>query len=327
MSYPKEILAAARARLEQDQRDKEQTFAEHMREAYAKCPRLREIDSELRTTMAQVVAIAFKNGEDVAEAIAQVKERNLELNRERDWLVESEFEEGYLDNTPVCPKCDGSGYVGANMCECLQSLCCQEQKKAISRLIGTGREKFSAFKLDYYSTSEDPEIGTSPRNLMRENLELCRSYANGFSEHAESLLFTGKPGLGKTFLSACIARVVADRGFSVVYDTVIQVLSDYETVKFGANTEENRKDLDKYIQADLLIIDDLGTEMVTQFTISALYHVINSRIIYDKPTIISTNLSPQMIQERYSPQLYSRLLGVFKLVFFRGEDIRMRGKF
>jgi len=327
MSYPKEILAAAKARLEQDQRDKEEIFAEHQENAYKKCPRLREIDSELRTTMAQVVAIAFRNGENVEEAIEQVKTRNLELNRERDWLIESEFEEGYLDNTPVCPKCGGSGYVGANMCECLQGLCCQEQKKAISRLIGTGKEKFSAFKLEHYGTGYDPEIDQSPRELMRENLDFCRSYANGFTEHSESLLFSGKPGLGKTFLSACIARVVADRGFSVVYDTVVQILSDYETVKFGENTEENRKDLEKYRQADLLIIDDLGTEMTTQFTLSALYTVINARMAYEKPTIISTNLSPQGIRERYTPQIYSRLLGAYKLIYFRGEDIRLKGKF
>jgi len=161
---------------------------------------------------------------------------------------------------------------------------------------------------------------------MERGLQICKAYAFGFTQQSPSLLFSGSTGLGKTFLSGCIARTVADRGFSVVYDTVIQMLSDYESDKFGESTEESRRNLSRYTSCDLLIIDDLGTEMVTQFSVSALYNVLNTRLIKGLPTIVSTNLDSEGIRSRYSPQIASRLLGSFELIPFFGEDIRLRGK-
>ena len=327
MAYSEEVLRRARARLEASRQEKQETYEAHLQQAYARYPRLQEIDRELRGTVAQVVAAAFRKGEDPTAAITAVKERNLALQREREWILDaSELDPDFLDNTPICETCGGSGYVGANMCECLRELCRSEQKKEISSLIGTGRERFSAFRLDYYSDRYDPNIGASPRQLMERSLQICKAYAFGFTQQSPSLLFSGSTGLGKTFLSGCIARTVADRGFSVVYDTVIQMLSDYESDKFGESTEESRRNLARYTSCDLLIIDDLGTEMVTQFSVSALYNVLNTRLIKGLPTIVSTNLDSEGIRSRYTPQIASRLLGSFELIPFFGEDIRLRGK-
>ena len=327
MAHSEEVLRRARARLEASRQEKQETYEAHLQEAYARYPRLREIDRELRGTVAQVVAVAFRKGEDPTAAITAVKERNLALQREREWILDaSELDPDFLDNTPICEACGGTGYVGANMCECLRELCRSEQKKEISSLIGTGKERFSAFRLDYYSDRYDPSIGASPRQLMERGLQICKAYAFGFTQQSPSLLFSGSTGLGKTFLSGCIARTVADRGFSVVYDTVIQMLSDYESDKFGESTEESRRNLSRYTSCDLLIIDDLGTEMVTQFSVSALYNVLNTRLIKGLPTIVSTNLDSEGIRSRYSPQIASRLLGSFELIPFFGEDIRLRGK-
>lgn len=327
MAYSEEVLRRARARLEASRQEKQETYDAHLQEAYARYPRLQEIDRELRGTVAQIVAAAFRKGEDPTAAIQKVKEKNLALQREREWILDaSELDPDFLDNTPICDACGGSGYIGSTMCECLRELCRSEQKKEISSLIGTGKERFSAFRLDYYSDRYDGRIGDSPRHLMEDTLKDCRAYANSFTTQSPSLLFSGSTGLGKTFLSGCVARTVADRGFSVVYDTAIQMISDYETDKFGESTEESRRNLARYTVCDLLIVDDLGTEMITQFSLSALYHVLNTRLIKGLPTIVSTNLDSEGIRGRYTPQIASRLLGSFELIPFFGEDIRLRGK-
>ncbi|MBO2527406.1 MAG: DNA replication protein DnaC [Clostridiales bacterium] len=325
MAYSEQILRRARERLEQAKAERERENDAHRNAAYARYPRLAEIDRELRLTMTQLMTTALRQGEDPTQAIAQIREKNLALQREREWILEAgEFEEGYLDETPVCAKCSGSGYVGAQMCSCLRELCRQEQKKELTSLLGSGRETFDSFRLDVYPDTYDPKLGTSPRQLMKSNFNICRKYAQSFGVGSGSLLFSGATGLGKTFLSACIARQVADRGCSVVYDTAIRLFSDFEAEKFGASQEENRGRSRKYLDCDLLIIDDLGTEMTTQFTISALYHLLNTRMMENRATIISTNLADNEIENRYNPQIASRIIGTFRLVQFIGEDIRRR---
>lgn len=326
MAYSEEVLTRARARLAQAKQEQQDSYQAHLQEAYARYPRLREIDLELRGTMAAVIAASFRRGEDPQAAIAAIKENNLALQQEREWILEaSDLGPDFLDDTPICAKCGGTGYIGSTMCECLHVLCRSEQKKELSSLIGTGKERFSSFRLDYYPDQPD-QTGMIPRQIMESNLNRCKKYAMNFTEQSKSLLFSGGTGLGKTFLSGCIARAVAEKGYSVVYDTAIQMLADFEAVKFGENTEETRRKLSRYTDCDLLIIDDLGTEMITQFTISALYNVINTRLINGSPTIVSTNMDPEEIRARYSPQIASRLIGSYTLVNFIGNDIRLRDK-
>ncbi|MBQ3356939.1 MAG: ATP-binding protein [Oscillospiraceae bacterium] len=325
MAYSEQVLRRARERLEQAKAEQERENDAHRKDAYARYPRLEEIDRELRLTMTQLMASALRQGEDPSQAIAQIRDRNLALQREREWILEAgEFEEGYLDDAPVCTKCGGLGYVGSQMCSCLRELCRQEQKKELTSLLGSGRETFDSFRLDVYPDAYDPKLGASPRQLMKSNFNICRRYAQSFGPGSGSLLFSGATGLGKTFLSACIARQVADRGYSVVYETAIRLFSDFEAEKFGGAAEENRGKSRKYLDCDLLIIDDLGTEMTTQFTVSMLYHLLNTRMMENRATIISTNLADTEIENRYNPQIASRIIGTFRLVQFAGEDIRRR---
>ncbi len=321
MAYSEQVLRRARVRLEQAKQERERENAAHRQEAYERYPRLKEIDRELQLTMAQLMATALRHGEDPTQAIAQIRDRNLALQRERDWILEAgDFEEGFLDDAPVCAKCGGTGYEGNQMCSCLRELCRQEQKKELTSLLGSGRESFDTFRLDVYSDAYDDTLGTSPRKLMQSNFNICRRYAQNFTPQSGNLLFSGATGLGKTFLSACIARQVADRGFSVVYETAIRMFADFEAEKFGG--EEQRGLTHKYLACDLLIIDDIGTEMTTQFTISAMYNIINTRLMDGKATVISTNLVPEAIEGRYSPQIASRILGTYRLIKFAGSDIR-----
>lgn len=319
MAYSDTVLQRARARLQQEKELYDAEAAARQAQIYARYPRLREIDLAMRRTVAGAAAAALRHGEDPAAAIAAARSENLALQREREWLLEAaDLDETALEPPPFCPRCGGSGYVGAEMCECLQELCRQEQKKELSSLL-SGKETFEGFRLDYYPTEPDPNLGVSPRQLMQNTFLRCRRYARDFHPGAPSLLFTGGAGLGKTFLSACIARTVADNGFSVVYDTAGKLFSDFEAVKFGGDQRDLTR---KYLDCDLLIIDDLGTEMTTQFTQAVLYRVINDRLLAARPVIVSTNLTDQALRQRYTPPIASRLLGAFEICLFLGNDIR-----
>jgi len=321
MAYSAEVVQRARARLAQAKEDRESENRQHLAEGYARVPRIREIDMELRRTMAKAAQAAFAQGSDGRAEMDAVRRENLELQRERARLVAEHFEEGYLDDSPICDRCGGSGYVGSNMCECLLELCRQEQKKEIAILTG-GKENFGQFRLDYYSDRFDPSMGASHRMIMEQVLLKCRGYAFSFSPKSGNLLFVGGTGLGKTFLSACIARVVADRGYSVVYETASRLFAKLERAKFNGD-EQARRESDKYTACDLLIIDDLGTEMPGQFVTAALYSLMNDRLLAGKPMIISTNLNINETGIRYSPQIASRLHGSFQRLTFVGEDIRV----
>ena len=321
MGYSAEVMQRARARLAAAKADRESENRQHLEEAYTKLPRLREIDRQLRLTMAMAAQAVFSKGGDVNEALEEARKQNLALQKEREVLIGMYFEEGYLDDSPICDRCGGSGYVGATMCECLSELCRQEQKKELSLLSG-GKENFSQFRLDYYPDRIDAKLGVNIRELMEKTYHICRRYAYGFSEKSGNLLFSGDTGLGKTFLSACVARTVADRGYSVVYESAGHLFANLERAKFSGD-EQAREESRKYSRCDLLIVDDLGTEMPGQFVTAALYSLVNDRLLSGKPMIISTNLTIEDLNRRYSPQIVSRLRGSFKRVAFLGEDIRV----
>ena len=315
MAYSAEVLSRARARLAMAKEDRESENREHTQIAYARVPRLREIDRLMRGTMAKAAQAAFIQGEDAAELLDQARRENLSLQQERTELIALHFEEGYLDDSPICDNCGGSGYVGSQMCECLRELCRQEQKKELT-FLSVGRESFDQFRLDYYPERDNI------RAIMEKTYQACRRYAMGFSEKSPSLLFSGDTGLGKTFLSACIARTVADNGYSVMYETAGHLFANLERAKFSGD-EQARREGEKYLQCDLLIVDDLGTEMPGQFTTSALYGLINDRLLAGKPTIISTNLTSDEFAQRYNRQIASRLRGSYVRMPFLGEDIRV----
>ena len=319
MAYSTEVVRRARERLAQARDDRQRENREHLALAYEQQPRLKEIDKLLRMTMAKAARAVFAGG-DAETLMNQAKEENLALQREREWIIEEQFEPGFLDETPICPTCSGLGFVGSTMCDCLAELCRQEQKKELT-FLSAGRESFDQFRLDYYSDKPTP-AGYSPRVVMEKTYQDCRRYAFGFSMASGNLLFSGNTGLGKTFLSACIARTVADQGYSVVYESAGHLFAALEKARFEAN-EENRRAAAKYTECDLLIVDDLGTELPGQFVTAALYSLINDRLLGNKPTIISTNLNSDEIGRRYNPQIASRLRGSYKRVAFVGDDIRL----
>ncbi len=321
MSYSAEIVRLARQQLAQRKADKESKYQQHLQEAYRTAPRLQQIDRLLRRTMTMAAQAVFAQGGDIQETMAQARQENLALQQERAALVAECFAPGFLDESPICDRCGGSGYVGSTMCDCLRDLCRREQLQQLSRLT-SGQERFDTFRLDYYPDRIDPAFGASPRTIMQRNLQICQRYADAFTEGVGNLLFVGGTGLGKTFLSACIANAVADKGYSVAYESAPSLFAKLEKNRFSPD-EQSRTEAEKFNTCDLLIIDDLGTEMPGNFVTAALYSLVNDRLLADKSMIVSTNLNVDEIARRYSPQIASRLQGSFKGLTFVGEDIRV----
>jgi len=321
MGYSAQVIARAQQRLAQQKADQESRYREALAQAYNRLPRLREIDIQLRRTMTLAARTAFEKGIDAREAMEQVKEANLALQAERQQLIAEHLPENFLDETPICDRCGGNGYLGSALCRCLGQLCVEEQRTEIS-LLTTGAETFDRFRLDYYPEQIDGTYGASPRTIMERNLKYCRQYAKCFGPGVGNLLFVGGTGLGKTFLSACIANYITDHGFSVVYESAPTLFSKLEKNRFSPD-EQTRAEVAAYSSCDLLILDDLGTELPGNFVTAALYSLLNDRLLADKSMLISTNLNADEIAKRYSPQIASRLQGQFRGLTFVGQDIRV----
>lgn len=328
MSLDGKLLRRAKERLDRRRAQNEEEHARRREEAYAKNPRLREIDRRLREGVSGAVVAALTHGDDPLEALDAVREENLDLQESRRMeLMRAGLPTDYLDEKYVCPKCRDTGYRGTELCVCLLDLYAQEQRRDLSALLKLGEETFDSFRLDYYDDNPDPATGVSPRAVMEYVYDLCCEYARGFSPDSLNLFLSGGTGLGKTFLSTCIAREVSERGYSVVYDTAVGAFSKYEAEKFSkGDGDEARGDVRRLENCDLLILDDLGTEFSTAFTVSALYTLLNTRLTTGKKTVISSNLTVEQLGERYSPAIMSRLLGEFYAVKFAGSDVRLRKK-
>ena len=330
MGYDANVLRRATQRLEQGRRERRERVENLRRDAYARQPKLERLDRQLQQTMAQLVAAALRQGGDPARAVREVRERNLAIQQERAVLLGAlGLPEDALDDKPACPLCGDTGWQGAKMCRCLRELCAREQIAELSKLLDLGEQSFDTFRMDYYSQSPWPG-GTSPRENMELVYEVCLNYAQKFGRFPiRNLFLTGAPGLGKTFLSACIARTVSEKGHSVVYDTAGNIFAQFEARKFqrdSADGQEARDETRRYLNCDLLILDDLGSELVTQFTQSALYELVNSRLVGEKHTVISTNLTLEEAARRYPPQIASRLEGEYHALHFFGDDIRLLKK-
>ena len=331
MGYEAAVLRRASKRLAQRRQDREERQERQRREIYAQLPRVAEIDRELRGTICQIISASLREGRDPAPSIKVIRDRNLDLQAEKARLLTGHgWPADALDDKPACPRCGDTGWVGASMCSCLRQLCAQEQIAELSKLLDLGEQSFDTFSLDLYSPLPWPGEDMSPRENMEFILEVCSNYARKFGRfYFRNLFLTGAPGLGKTFLSACIARTVSEQGFSVVYDTAVNVFARFEEQKFARDREEAgeaRDETRRYLGCDLLILDDLGSELTTPFVQSALYTLINSRLSADKRTVISSNLSMDQVRQRYTPQIASRLEGEYRVLPFYGEDIRLLRK-
>ena len=311
------LLARARERLAARREENAAMRTEREKRVYARIPAVRETDAALRALMGEVISVA--GGSAPPDALADIDRRSRELCRRKETLLTANgYAADYLDEIVSCPDCRDSGYKpGGGMCACLRRLYEEERERELHTAARLGDESFADFDLGYYDGAARP--------YMELALGASRQFAVGFGPDSPNLLFQGGTGLGKTFLSRCIARVVSARGFSVDYETAQGAFAAFEAQKFSRDPEAwavSSEKVEKILGCDLLILDDLGTEMTTSFTQSALYNILNTRLTEGKKTLVSTNLSDTQLAERYIPQTVSRLGGEFDTLTFRGRDIR-----
>ena len=321
MAYDGKVMRRALQRFEEDRRRRQEQDRERRERIFRRQPRLREIDAQLRDTMRSIIAGALRRGTDPRAAIQVLRDENLSLQAEKRALLRAMgLPEDALDETPACPLCSDTGYRDGQVCRCLRAYYAREQQRELSRMLDLGNQSFDTFSLDWYPETYDPDCGMTVRQHMETVYDLCADYAHHFGKKPANLLLFGAPGLGKTHLSAAIAREVSAAGWSVVYDTAGHVFAQMEDRKF--RRDEGEDETERIFRCDLLILDDLGTEMTTAFVQSALYEVLNTRLLERRSTILSTNLTPGELARRYSPQIASRIEGEYQILPFAGEDIR-----
>ena len=328
MSQDTAIMSAAYRQFLADKERRQARQERRRQELYRRQPRLELLDRELSATAARLVAAAFGENGNPEAALRELEQGNLALQAQRTALLAAMgCPPEALDSRPECPLCGDSGYLrDGTPCRCLLAYYTQEQNRRLSKLLDLGGQSFESFSLDWYSREVWPQYARSPRENMEMVREICVEYAASFGAQTGNLLFTGAPGLGKTFLSACIAREVSGRGFSVVYDTAAHIFQQFEREKFGRESpyeEDPDREIDRCLHCDLLIMDDLGTEMLTSFVQSAFYRIVNDRLAGRRKTVLSTNLAAEDLAPRYGEGAASRVRGEYQVLRFFGEDIRL----
>lgn len=293
------------------------TQEQRKREAEARVPALKEIDRQLSLTGLKIVGEAMARSLN-EERLAEIRREYEQLvARKRTLLLAAGYPEDYTDIKYRCPLCSDTGYVGVEMCRCLKKEMTLASLKSSGLSALIKNQNFQTFSLDYYENND--------KIRMTYNLNAMKEFAADFtSGNGISWLFIGATGLGKTHLSTAVAVELIKKGYDVAYESAQQIMNDYETVRFSSNVSPDAElpDLLRYTEADLLIMDDLGTEMTTQYTLSCLYNIINTRINRNLSTIISANLTQKELRERYTDRITSRLLGEYKPLIFSGKDVR-----
>lgn len=304
--------------------------AKREEQIHAKIPRIAQIDLEMSSIGIKLAKAAFNSKADTPELIARFQEENQNLIKQKqDLLVSNDYPADYLDMQYECDKCNDTGYIGTEHCTCLnQSLINVAYEQSNLKHI-LDYENFDTFDFNYYSEEVDKRFGRSPRKNMENLYQISVHFAHDFDKTFKNILFYGNTGLGKTFLCNCIAKDLLDQGKTVLYLPAVQLFQLFETARFHREDMEefSKEMLNTLLTVELLIIDDLGTEFITSFTGPELFNAINTRVLNQKPTIISTNLSLEEIKQQYSDRIVSRILGSYEVLPVFGEDIRLIKKY
>ena len=308
-----EAYKKAAEQIKQAQKDKQRRYNMLLAAAYDSNPRLREIDREHAEVGARLVNAALSGG----KALDCLKKHSSALTLEKKLILEKA---DIKEPTPDCPICGDTGYIGGKICGCVKRKAAEIMLSELSEEMPLENSRFDNFNLNYYK-DEDGKSG-NPRRRMTAILKVCTEYVIGFDpKKSKNLLFMGSAGLGKTHLTLAIVSGLIEKDFVPVYGSAENLFAKIEKEKFSG---ENRGAYESMTACDLLVIDDLGAEMATAFTKSALYNLVNTRLLSGRPTIINTNLTMKEIETRYTARISSRLIGSFDAYKFIGNDIRQQ---
>ncbi len=324
MAYDADIYRAIESEYEAIRRENEQDLSMRRAVVFSRVPEIEAIDKEIKNLGLKLYSIALSGG-DVKSQVSSLRTEQKKLLAKRNQLLkENGFAEDELSERFRCAKCGDTGSIGTAPCECYKKMLIvksYEQSNLSTQLVD---QSFETFDLNMYSDEIDASYGMSPREYMRNVLERAKDFVRDFEKTNENLIFMGPPGLGKTFLSTCIAKELLKKGYSVIYETAYRTFSMLEELKFKRteDTEKLKVKADKLYECDLLILDDLGSEFSSQYTTAALFDIINSRLITGKKTVVNTNLTMSEIEKKYKERVASRIMGHFVRVQFIGSDVR-----
>jgi len=309
----------------------EAALAKRKTNAYESFPRLAELDKNLGALGVKLARLALTGDE---AAMLMARKESVRLREERLALLAKKDLDEVLSPCYRCKSCLDTGYIHtspaspATMCACLKQRLIDEYYNLSNMNAVLRDENFDTFDIRLFSTKTDPSEGLSPRKNMEEISRVANSFVQNFGKKFTNLLLYGETGLGKTFICHCIAKDLLDRGFTVLYLTAPRLCKFIEDYRFNRESlTEPEEMLAAVDDADLLIIDDLGTEISTVITSVALFDIINQRLISRKSTIISTNLTTVALEANYSERIYSRFLGCYEIFKFFGNDIRRKKRY
>lgn len=297
-------------------------------EVYNKIPKLKEIDEELRKLSLDITKTIINKTDQAQKLIDELQQKSIDLKIVKgELLATHNYPTDYLTIKYKCDICKDTGFNGNQKCNCFKQKLINYAYKQSNLYNVLTHENFDTFNFEYYSNVTDKEKGFSPKKNMQNIYKICLNFANNFDKINENLLFTGPTGLGKTFLSSCIAKELLDKGKTVFYQTAFKIIDILEEYKFSKDKDSfNKEKVNLLFNVDLLIIDDLGTEFINSYTSSEFFNILNSRLLEKKKTIISTNLDSKQLLDLYSERVISRILGNYKVLRFFGEDIRIKQK-
>ena len=321
MSFDTKFFHIAEDEINQRKLRNERILEQNEREITVKQPEIYKIHRELCLTSAKLISLILGDEPDFERKLCELETEN-ELLQKRlaESLVRSGYPANFLEMPVTCKKCKDTGKADNRRCECFMEVVKRAAAEEMNATTPLKLSDFSDFDLAYYDDSKKVYANCTEREIMNSNLEFCKKYARDFHLPCNGILMIGNTGLGKTHLSLSIAKEVLSKGYTVVYASTPDLFRKCEQEQFRKAGETTT---DTVMEADLLILDDVGAEVESKFNNAFLYNVINNRINALKPTIVSTNSDLNDLKARYGDRVVSRLKTMDDLRFV-GSDIRIR---
>ena len=317
MAYSREIFDRAEQIMQERRRNAENAAEDRRRQFAAEEPMYQQLQQDLALCTLEMVKV-IGMGKSAADFVAQHRKKCTDMQEGiRALLAAHGKPENHLQPHYACGICEDSGVDGSHYCQCMKKIIKELAYKQAGERSPLTVSRFEDFSLHYYKDEQHQH--------MQSIFDYCRGYADTFDDASYSLLFYGETGLGKTHLSLAIAGQLIEKGLFVLYDATQNIMTRVERERFGKGTSDGEYER-MLLECDLLILDDLGAEFTTQFTVSVLYNIINNRLLTGRPTIISTNLDLKGIEEKYTKRIASRIVGEYELLHFVGNDVRQQKK-
>lgn len=322
----KSLVEAEYIKLRNQREDHEKEYKTNL---YTALPEVEEIDKEIAILAVKWAYKVVTDGITPDDAVSTVEKKREELKAKRAKIIASAHFSEYIDLPYKCTKCKDTGSVDGKKCTCyqeyLRKFMIDAAKKVSHFSCDIEKDTFSNFKFEYYDKDVHPSFGVSPFDNIKRVFSYCQKYCENFSPDSPNLFINGTSGLGKTYLANCITNELLAKGHSVVYQSAASMFRFLEDYKFDKVDRDENEEYNKSIyDCELLIIDDLGTEFPTTYTSSVFFDLLNTRLLNNKKTIISTNTSVRDIEKRYTERISSRIMGEFRILTLLGSDIRRR---